>query len=138
MKLMRGQTLTHACGLKLHHDKIEDMVFPNDLCPQCGGYVNQITDISGGIAIPRPVIVKWTLHPPSGMRFVNEFANEVSLQFEQGREEEVFMTLQNQLTQHMNDSLRARQKREKDTLPSPDPMQLAIDTEGNITNQERH
>jgi hypothetical protein len=79
-----------------------------------------------------PEMIKWTLLPPPGMRFVNELGSGVTLQFEKGRETECFQALTIQLNQLIQASLKASVIEQAKTTTPPLPMPLGLDSDGNI------
>jgi hypothetical protein len=91
-KLAPGQVFKHSCGLTLRNVQKTDIQFRNDVCPQCSGPIKP-TDIRNVV----PSMNRLTLIPPHGMAFKNELGSEVTLTYEQGRELELFQTLQQQL-----------------------------------------
>jgi hypothetical protein len=56
-------------------------------------------------------LTTWIIEPPYGCRFVNERGNEVSLQFEEGRETEVLQSVMMQLQNHMRTHIATQQKK---------------------------
>jgi hypothetical protein len=103
-KLAPGQTFKHSCGLVLRNIRKTDIVFPEDVCPQCRGPI-----VAGQIRNAVPSMNRLTLIPPHGMAFKNELGSEVTLTYEQGRELELFQTLQQQLQQWIEPILRRQQ-----------------------------
>lgn len=100
-KLAPGQTFKHSCGLVLRNIRKTDIVFPEDVCPQCRGPI-----VAGQIRNAVPSMNRLTLIPPHGMAFKNELGSEVTLTYEQGRELELFQTLQQQLQQWIDPIVR--------------------------------
>lgn len=46
-------------------------------------------------------LVKWNLAAPHGVRYVNEWRGDCTLEFEEGREEEIFQDIVGQLNMHL-------------------------------------
>lgn len=105
MLLRSKQTVNHViCGLTYTNQTADAIDFINDLCPKCRQKL-QLRDITGGQVNQN----KWLLHPPQGMRFCNEMGGEVSLQFEHGREVELFQHLTAQLNTYVQAAVKAEE-----------------------------
>lgn len=78
--------------------------------------------------MPNPNTIKWTLHPPHGMRFVNEIGGEVTCQFESGLEAELFAALTGQLQTFYTNYLQAEASKNVNISRAT----LEIDNEGTI------
>jgi hypothetical protein len=134
ISLKPKQRLQHPCGLDFTNTTTSPVGMPNDRCPQCGNPVLP-AEISGGQA----EMTRWILHPLHGMRFANELGSEVSIQFEKGREEELFMSLQRQLNDHYQAHLRAEgnsgviSEPPRASSPIPIPPRYVVNEQGDLT-----
>ena len=103
-------------------------------------------------------LVTWTLVPPHGIRFVNEFGSNCSVIFEEGREEEVAKSLQEQVSYWLFVAQRMKQAKLMGTIPNfeqgesfdlapnrqsatvkaavPPLMPLSVDETGKIVNRK--
>jgi hypothetical protein len=129
MKLKPRQTIRHECGLNYTNNSDQAIDFAGDVCPQCKNPV-KFNDITGG-----QDTTKWTLKPPTGMAFKNELGGDVSLQFEIGREVELFQSLQTQLQAYINAHLKTEEVLNKIKADTAVTLELGVTEEGNITNK---
>ena len=99
-------------------------------------------------------LVTWTLVPPHGIRFVNEFGSNCSVIFEEGREEEVAKTLQEQVSYlffvsqelkrakamgenpNFSEYVQSLVTKEEAKGPVPPLMPLSVDETGKIVNRK--
>lgn len=70
-------------------------------------------------------MTKWTLNPPPGIRFVNEFGSGVTIEFPTEMLDQVYMSLFQQLQQNRNftEMMEEKRKLQSSTPVQPQPVQ---------------
>ena len=101
-------------------------------------------------------LVKWNLAAPHGVRYVNEWRGDCTLEFEEGREQEIFQDIIAQMNMHLSQHQRRIAAAAARAAPANNPGVIAaqpqnggtqiklpkglptlrIDDEGNVTTTD--